>query len=612
MRAVLNFPRVRVTDGLVTKMTRCGRIGWRNGTAGVALPVLIVLALGTRQLPSVFNEGLIDPDSYMRLARLRETLQSHRPAYIVAGDGSGHGTLLHWSHLLDSLVCLLAAPFNLLLDPAAALHLAAVLVGPIGIGALGYAVTWAAAPFAGERHLLWLGSVLVALSPAIGSYGMVGVLHHHVPILLATVMAGGYAARIITGSAKTGAGLALGAWGAVAIWLTPEAMPLVLLVFGGLWLAWIAAPGRTDISAAIGAAGAAFLLTILAAFAVDPPYAGYASVEIDRLSILYVGLAVAVMGSAASTILIDHATPALGLRTATRLWIAVPAGAGCFALWVTAFPVVLRGTGGMLNAADWHLMFDHVTEMMPVNSAAEALQYLLTGTLAALLLSWLALRHRSVVLGYAAMCAFALTGLGWTHVRFAAYPEAVAAIMLPIAIAQLERHASTGRETSLVLARLAAIALFIVVPWASALPRLSHAAHASEADVAKSCKVAGLAGMLAPYAGEVVLADVNDTPELLYRTHVLTVGSLYHRNMAAFLRLRAAWRSGPADSVPPAVVATDASLVLFCPSARRSWLAADLPPETLLDRLNRDAVPGWLQQVAADPASGNILYRIVR
>lgn len=593
-------------------MSRCDRIGWRNGTACVGLPVLIVLALGARQLPGVLGTGLINPDSYMRLVRLRETLEAHRPVDIVAGDGSGHGTLLHWSHLLDSLVCLLAAPFSLVLDPAAALHLAAVLAAPISIGALGYAVAWTAAPFAGARHLLWLGSVLAALSPAIHSYGMAGVLHHHVPILVATVMAAGYAARIITGQAKPGAGLALGAWGAVAIWLTPEAMPLVLLVFGGLWLAWVTAPGRTDISASIGAAGAAFLLVIAAAFAVDPPYAGYTSVEIDRLSILFVGLAFAVMGSAGSTILIDRATAAHRLRASARPWAAILAGASCFALWVAAFPVVLHGTGGMLSAADWHAFMDHINEMQPVKSAADALQFLLTGMFAALSLSWLALRHRSVVLCYVALCGFAMVALGWTHVRFAAYPETIAAIMLPIAITQLERHASGWRESSLVLARLAAIALFILVPRAGTLPGLSHAAQASEAGVAKSCKVASLAGMLAPYAGEVVLANVNDSPELLYRTHVLTVGSLYHRGITGFLRLRAAWRSGPSASVPPAVAATDASLVLFCPSAKRSPLIADLPPDTLLDRLNREAVPHWLQQVAADPASGNVLYRIVR
>ena len=81
------------------------------------------------------------------------------------------------------------------------------------------------------------------------------------------------------------------------------------------------------------------------------------------------------------------------------------------------------------------------------------------------------------------------------------------------------------------------------------------------------------------------------------------------------MRLRAAWRSGPSDTVPEAVRATGATLVLACPLpgpyAGRSSLVADLPPETLLDRLNRGEVPSWLKEVARDRASGHVLYRIL-
>src|SRR3984957_2315885 len=117
--------------------------------------------------------------------------------------------------------------------------------------------------------------------------------------------------------------------------------------------------------------------------------------------------------------------------------------------------------------------------------------------------------------------------------------------------------------------------------------------------------------MLADHAGQVVLADPNDSPELLYRTRSLTVGSLYHRNVAAFLRLRAAWRTGPSGTVPTAVRATHATLVLFCPSPLRSLLVADLPPDTLMDQLNHGRVPPWLRRLREDPHSGNVLYEVI-
>jgi hypothetical protein len=65
--------------------------------------------------------------------------------------------------------------------------------------------------------------------------------------------------------------------------------------------------------------------------------------------------------------------------------------------------------------------------------------------------------------------------------------------------------------------------------------------------------------------------------------------------------------------LPETVKATGASLLLFCPSANaiRLRMVADLPPDTLLDRLDRHDVPRWLEELGHDTASGNVLYRIV-
>ena len=77
------------------------------------------------------------------------------------------------------------------------------------------------------------------------------------------------------------------------------------------------------------------------------------------------------------------------------------------------------------------------------------------------------------------------------------------------------------------------------------------------------------------------------------------------------MRLYRAWRSRPGDGVPDAVRATRARLVLACPHQPRTGLVADLPEDTLWDRLNRGEAPSWLRQIAADPISGEVLYAIV-
>lgn len=75
-------------------MTADGRIGWRCGAACAVPPALIVTGPGYRRLPGVPAGGRVNPDSDMRMVRLRETLAWHRPACVVTRDASGHGTAL--------------------------------------------------------------------------------------------------------------------------------------------------------------------------------------------------------------------------------------------------------------------------------------------------------------------------------------------------------------------------------------------------------------------------------------------------------------------------------------------------------------------------------------
>jgi len=135
---------------------------------GEAITCFLVAALldvvtGLRIAPGVLQGDLLNPDSFMRLARLGDILRAEAPLHAVLRDGSGDGTLLHWSHLLDSLLLLLALPLRPFLDWDAALHGAALMLGPVGMGLLGAAVAWAAAPLA-DRGWRWMAPVLVALA----------------------------------------------------------------------------------------------------------------------------------------------------------------------------------------------------------------------------------------------------------------------------------------------------------------------------------------------------------------------------------------------------------------------------------------------------------------
>jgi hypothetical protein len=588
-------------------MQRSTRVGRGPAFICVTFALFAALAMSVRTSPHSAIGGLSNPDTYMRLVRLRDILRGGVEIHSVARDGSGHGTVLHWSHLIDGLLCVLAAPFGLLLNPDAALHAAAVVFGPLNIACLAFAVAWAAAPFA-DREWLWLGAILSALSPAIISYGVLGVVHHHVAIVVVAVACWGWAARIVAGVAPPGAGLSLGAWAGLGVWLTPETMPLSMMAFAALWLAWIVYPARGDVAREIGLTGLSFALVTVSALLADPPEGGIGVVEIDRLSLLFGGLAVAVAGIGTGLWGIHRFVSGSKIRTVAACLI----GTFCCAVWAAIFHGAIVQANQLLHESQPGAMFDHIAEMLPVAGMFQGLHFLMTGMLGVAIAIVLAVRRRSWLLGYAALCLVGLLAAGGSHVRFAAYSEAAGAIALPIAITMAATATVSWHQIGQSFARLAIIMLFILLPFLGQSLEVTASAHATQVRAAPACEAGDAIAMLLSHPGEVVLADVNDTPELLYKTEVRTVGSLYHRNPGAFSRLRTAWRAAPSDTVPPEIDAAEISLVLACESPRRSPLVEDLERTTLFDQTRTGHPPPWLAQIDENPASGQVLYRVVR
>ena len=167
---------------------------------GVALDIL----LSGPMLAAVSRGELFNPDSYMRLVRLREMLIEGRVLHAVDADNGTGGILLHWSHLLDGVLLLMAAPLRLFLDRDAALFWSGAVSGPLSVGLLSAACAWAVAPLVAPS-LLWLASVAAAVSIGTLTYGLVGSVHHHVfAEAIAVVIAGLPGARRHDGLARNG------------------------------------------------------------------------------------------------------------------------------------------------------------------------------------------------------------------------------------------------------------------------------------------------------------------------------------------------------------------------------------------------------------------------
>lgn len=560
----------------------------------LAASIETLIALSAGKLGGVLAGGLFNPDSYMRMVRLEEGVRAGHPLYLVARDGSGTGALLHWTHLLEGLVFLLSVPFLALTDLHASLHAGAVIAGPISMGLLGLTGAWAAAPLCSPERR-WIAAALMAVTFAIFPYALPGVVHHHIPVAAAIVVVCGFALRAPSGGSR--AGLGMGVAAAVALVLTPEAYPFLIMAFGGVVLSWLFWP-KGHSGAAARAAGISMLLVLLLLLLLDPPYAGYGSVEIDRLSLVWVsfGLACAVTGLGLAWLGSLPRRPAVAIAGLVLAALAL-------GVWLAAFPHVLVGPAGLPDSEQVRIMLAKVAEMQPITTLGGTLTYLTPGFLglAVLLLftsrtsgppRWLAL--------YAAVCVVAMLALGFLHFRFSTYSAVAGVVLCPVGM--------TLAEERLASMKLVILLGFLLVPpvAVSVLPTMPSGI----ATGGPSCDGVAATRLLAPAADQVVLTDQNLVPELLYRTRIFTVGSLYHRNTAAYMRLRAAWRVEAGDAVPEAIRATRARFVLTCKGAARSSLVDDLPNTTLWDALTAATPPTWLKEVAEDDQSGLVLYEV--
>jgi hypothetical protein len=303
---------------------------------------------------------------------------------------------------------------------------------------------------------------------------------------------------------------------------------------------------------------------------------------------------------------LDARWPGLAWRRPAGLAFAILV----ISAWLSAFPGVLLGPNGLLNATQTRLFFGIITEMQPAGWDVNSFGYLWPGVVALGLAIGLWLPRRGWRGLYLLVCVALSLGLGVRYLRFAPVSAAAATVFLPVALQRVSVRL-IGRPGLASTARIVLVALLVVVPFLPAMAVAAwHKTTAQAGPLAPSCSLRHIGPLLDPAAATVVLADVNATPELLWRSKILTVGSLYHHGIAGFLALRTAWRAVPGMAEPPAVAATGARYVLFCAGPGRTYLVADLPKTTLWDALAANQPPPWLALIGQDAGTGWRLYRI--
>jgi hypothetical protein len=583
------------------------------------LPLFLLAAglnilLGASAWPAVLAGNLQDPDSYMRLLRIEQGIRAGHLLTNVAGDQSGAGVMVEWSRLLDIVLWLMAAPLAPFLGWHKALFAAGVALGPLGVGFLGAVLAWAVEPFALRRYL-WSAALAAAVLPGVVTIAVPGVVHYHVLLLAMIALTAGFTLRAWRGDSW--AGFLAGLSGGFAIWLTPETMPFVLMAYASLMLKWLEAP---DAPVLLTTAAGCFDVLAVALF-VDPPSGGYLVPEVDRLSCVYAVMALLFLAGAAILSRLQKMRRWRGLTGFAVLAVL-------FGVWVAAFPGVVLGPYGILPPDEAKAFFGVITEQMPVRGR-ELVVFLFPGACTLAYALWRAFRREDSVAAmltpellkprgngrmvwlYLAACGAVALALGAKFLLFVGFSTAFAAALLPVAISRASVDLAEKPQLAS-LARVGLLALVLGVPELAATARPApQAAAATPAHSYPSCKLHDIAQLLAQAARQVVLAAPDDAPELLYRTQVNTVGSLFHHGVAGYMRNRAAWRVVPGGVVPTEVSATGAAYVLFCPRPARYLLVADLPKDTLWDALEAGAPPPWLA-LAGQNADGWGLYKVVK
>ncbi len=607
--------------------------GLQRGEVAVLVALWAVAHLGVaiaQGATSPFVGGLVDPDCFMRLIKIEGWLENwHNPSggwydVLIARDNAPYGLVLHWTRLFDLLVLLGAAPLLVVgIGLHAALFVAGAAISPVLHLAALFAVIWAFAPLVGRDARPLLGLLFIA-QPAVFSHFMAGRADHHSLIALIFVLLLGAMIRLLRAPQATSTAILAGVAAGVGLWVSEEGLLALALTYVALAAFWLWQNG------AVALAGRrlslALLITVLAAVAVERPPGDWMSLDLDRLSLVHVALAVAAT--------VFWSTLALLPRTASvKVRLLAFAGAGLvpLALILVVAPRFFLGPMADMDPRIQPIWLDHVAEARSLlhgdrGSLGRLLVYLGPVLLGGIGLAQYIRARRSnpsdlVVALYIAFNLFVFSFFAITQLRFAVPAEIVAlgplVWLLDGAMAAASLRFGSARAA---LVRVTVVLAAAVGCTGLGLALVGHGnAGVLTVVTPTACPLRSLAALLDDPEGlgaspKTILAFLDVGPELVYRTPHRSIGSPYHRNGAGIYD---GWRALATDDVAEAqrlMQRRQVDWVLLCPSVpERAYFEQPNGSASLYDRLLAGDVPAWLTPVPLPAALGSFrLYAVAQ
>jgi hypothetical protein len=530
---------------------------------------------------------LVDTDGYMRSVRAAELLSGESGWFDGGASRSNapFGHSMHWTRPMDAVLVGAGLPWTLAGAGATeAVYWGSVVAGPLLMIAIGIAVAWAGSPLLGRAWAPVTGAVAVA-QPAITAYTAPGRSDHHALILLAGAVTAGAVIRVLIAQQATRFGWIAGIWMGVGLWVSVESLFVVAVAGLALGFAWSMGVIRSGDGVIIWSS-AAVTTTIgwLAERGLD-----VGSVEYDRVSIVHVVLMILVAAA-------WWLGTGIGDRfrgPVSRLWSLVAVTGATAAVAVALFPGLVSGPFAAVPDELRARWLDRVVELQPLfqRSIGVVLALVmapLVGLLVASVQARMAEGVRRWAWAFLALWIAAGLGLALLQTRWIMYPQLLAGV--PIAfLLQAGREWLTSRSRILQVVGSLALVLVGVFGWRVfvGLPQ-----EPGEPPSAEPCAVSATAAVIEP--SSVVLAAIDQGPEILWRTEASVVASPYHRNVDGILDTLDAFEGD--EAVAKSIVdARGIDTVLVCPGVDGKDYAGG--PDSLYMRLVKGDAPPWMRPV---------------
>lgn len=554
----------------------------------LACGLLLALSLSVAMGPT--RQGWEDPDTYMRLAQLDESLPLwHLPGGLFTRDNAPFGMHSHWSMPFNAVVALLSAPVAALHGWHAGLDAVQYVSGPLSLLAIAASVAWLCAALGLSACAPW-SIALLAFNPSILGYGLVGRINHHLWTVAIGTAALAAALRMVRNPSRR-TGVLAAAWIALAAWQSMETVPAVFAACGVIALG--GAIRRT------GSALPTFAITLpllaVLILVVDGPWPGFGSLATDRFSLFHASM----LCGLSVSILLAHRAAGDGC-----LWIRARRGCSAAAavMIVWAAIVVPASRSGSYEPAFDAYFWNQISEVSavwvqedPLAAAPVALFPALPALVILGALCWRR-RHRPQLVGLLTASAIlaAHTLIGCMFLRASPYGAVLGAIVVGAAVRKgAARLLATSGENA--PTRVLGITLFA----GTAITLLATLAISRDPLVPGQCDIPPAVAETISAAlprNAIVAADIWLSPQVLWRTGLRTVAGPYHSNREGVAELGRFMMEPDGPATAAMVADRGIAAVLACGEAGYIHLPI-FSEQSLARRLGSGDTPSWLKEV---------------